>query len=223
MTDIDVKNLYDTRFNTLERVRKDNLWKVLCRDFLQHYVKKTDSIVDIGAGNCEFINNISAGEKYAVDINDDVLKNADKDVRAVIAPIKHFKSSFKPGSIDVIFMSNLLEHLDSKEEVFRLLKDASDLLKKGGRLLIMQPDIKLVGNSYWDFFDHKTPITFASLKEVLLADGYRITDAKYPFLPYSTKLKFLPQWPFLLKMYLRIRLLHYLFGKQFFVCAEKPR
>ena len=218
---IDVKKLYDTRFTTYERIRKNELWQILCRDFLQKYVFKNDTVVDVGAGNCEFINNIRAQKKYAVDINRDVKKKAARGVKVKIAPVKSLKNIFPKNSVNVIFMSNLLEHLDSKEDIFRLLNESFSVLKSGGRLLIMQPDISLVGSSYWDFFDHKVAITFASLSEVLMSLGFTIIATRYPFLPYSTKVKYLPLWPPLLKIYLKLRPLHYLFGKQFFICARK--
>lgn len=218
---IDIKKLYDARFTNYERVRKNELWRILTKDFLQNYININDKVVDIGAGQCEFINNIHCKTKIAIDVNIDVKKFANKNVKVLIAPVKHVKNIFKNESIDVIFLSNLLEHLDSKEEVFRLLNECFSVLKKGGRLLIMQPDIYLVGQAYWDFFDHKVPITFASLNEVLMANKYIIEDAVYPFLPYSTKVKLLPLWPPLLWFYLKCRPLHYLFGKQFFICAVK--
>ena len=218
---IDVKKLYDTRFNQYERIRRKLLWQVLCHDFIQKFVKESDVVVDVGAGQCEFINNINCRKKIAVDINKDIKKYADRKVKVIISSVKHLKNLFPKESIDVIFMSNLLEHLDSKEEVFRLLLEANYVLKKKGRLLLMQPDISLVVNSYWDFFDHKVPLTYASITEVLLADKYIIHTVVHPFLPYSTKIRFLPLWPLLLKTYLKIRPLHYIFGKQFFICAEK--
>ncbi len=177
--------------------------------------------MDVGAGQCEFINNIHSNNKIAVDVNKDIKHVAGKDVHVIIASVKNLQKIFKKESVDVLFMSNLLEHLDDKEDVFRLLNEAYKILRKKGRLLVMQPDIKLIGGEYWDFFDHKVPITLASLSEVLLAIGYTITFCKYPFLPYTTKTRFLPFWPPLLRIYLRLRILHYLFGKQFFLCAEK--
>lgn len=218
---IDIKKLYDSRFTNLERIRKQKLWKILCREFLQQFIKNTDLVVDVGAGHCEFINNISCGKKVAVDINGDVKKFANGEVKVLLASVKHLKNLFKNNLIDVIFMSNLLEHLDTKEEVFRLLNEAYHVLKKGGKLLVMQPDIKLVGHDYWDFFDHKVPITCASLLEVLKADKFKIKYLIYPFLPYSTKVRFLPLNPILFKIYLKFRFLHLIFGKQFFVCAVK--
>lgn len=218
---INIKKLYDTRFTTLERVRKNKLWQILCQVFLQQFVNKNDLVVDIGAGQCEFINNILCNQKIAIDVNSDVKKFAANDVKVVISSVKRLTNILKSNSVDVIFMSNLLEHLDTKEDVFRLLNEANQVLRSGGRLLIMQPDIGLVGHAYWDFFDHKVPITCASLLEVLVADGFKISYLRYPFMPYSTKVRFLPLWPPLLKIYLRLRILQRIFGKQFFVCAQK--
>lgn len=218
---LDVKRLYDSRFTTFERIRKNELWKILCRDFLQQFVKAKDTVLDVGAGNCEFINNIKGGRKIALDINRDLSKNAAKGVEIIKAPVKRLKNLFKDNSLNVIFMSNLLEHLDTKEEVFRLLNESFTVLKKGGRLLIMQPDINLVGGEYWDYFDHKVPITYLSLLEVARAIGFKIQAARYPFLPYTTKTKYLPLSPILLKIYLKLRPLQHIFGKQFFLCLVK--
>ncbi|MBI2617167.1 hypothetical protein HYW55_03485 [Candidatus Gottesmanbacteria bacterium] len=120
---IDIKKLYDTRFSALERVKKQKLWKRLCQDFLQQFINASDTVVDVGAGQCEFINNISCRKKIVIDINPDTKTFADSDVRVIISSIKHIKESLRQGSADVIFMSNLLEHLESKEEVFRLLHE----------------------------------------------------------------------------------------------------
>lgn len=218
---INIKQLYQARFTTLERVRKRQLWQILCKSFLQRFINNDDLVVDLGAGNCEFINNISCGRKVAIDVNRDVEKFADRDVKVIVSSVKQVKNLFEKSTVDVIFMSNLLEHLDSKEDVFRLINEAYQVLRKDGRLLIMQPDIALVGHAYWDFFDHKVPITSASLKEVLLANKFSITNLHSPFLPYSTKIRFLPLWPAFFKIYLKLRPLHYVFGKQFFVCAQK--
>lgn len=218
---IDIKKLYDKRFTTIERIRKKQLWHILCHDFLKKFINDLDIVVDLGAGHCEFINNISARKKIAVDVNLDIKKYAAKDVQVIVAPIKKLKNIFLKNSINVIFMSNLLEHLDNKEDVFRLLHEAYEVLKKDGRLLIMQPDISLIGHSYWDFFDHKVPITFASLTEALIANQFRISYTRYPFLPYSTKVRFLPLWPPLLSIYLKVRFIQIILGKQFFICAEK--
>ena len=61
------------------------------------------------------------------------------------------------ASVDVVFMSNDLEHLASADDVIAQLKVVAEVLRPGGRVIVLQPNIRLTGGSYWDFLDHKTP------------------------------------------------------------------
>ncbi len=219
---LDISQIYRQRFTKYERVHKLQLWKVLIENYLQRFVSHNDTIVDLGAGNCEFINQIQAGRKIAVDINQDVKKFANSGVEVIISSITNLRQSLRGQKTTVFFLSNLLEHLGSKEEVFKLIHDIYNLLPRGGKILIMQPDIKRVGGAYWDFFDHKIPLTERSVTELLLTAGYKILEIKSPFLPYSVKYRIYPLSTLLLKWYIRVRPLHFIFGKQFFVCAVKP-
>lgn len=59
---MDLQELYKIRFDTVvdskTLEKKNAIWKVLCDMFFTHYVPNGATIVDIGAGYCEFINNI---------------------------------------------------------------------------------------------------------------------------------------------------------------------
>ena len=70
------------------------------------------------------------------------------------------------------------------------------------------------------FYDHITPIDDRALVELLEIIGFKVTLDLPKFLPYTTKSK-LPKSLFLLRFYLRIRLLQKIFGGQAFVVAEK--
>lgn len=220
---MNIKKIYEKRFSLSERVRKHELWQILCEKILQKYINPEDVVLDLGAGHCEFINNIICKKKLAVDLNIDTPKYAAKEVKVINRSTKQILKIFDRKSIDVVFLSNFLEHLDSKEEIFRLIEEIYEILKPEGRIMIMQPDIKLVGDSYWDFFDHKVPLTFDSIKEVLRTNNFSIISSKYPFLPYSTKtfLIYFPVWLF--KVYLNLGILQFIFGKQFFICAQKSQ
>ena len=50
--------LYQQRFPDSDLAAKNAIWKVLCADFFQRHVERTDVVADFGAGYCEFINNI---------------------------------------------------------------------------------------------------------------------------------------------------------------------
>lgn len=73
--------LYRHRFPEHELAHKQAIWKVLCRRFFSRYVAAGDTVVDIGAGYCEFINNIAAAHKIAVDLNPEVKRFAAPDLR----------------------------------------------------------------------------------------------------------------------------------------------
>jgi SAM-dependent methyltransferase len=214
-----VAKLYKERFSPEEVERKNRLWRVLCTDFFQKFVPDDSVVLDIGAGYCEFVNNITARRKYAVDLNEDTRSFASPDVEvfSFAATDLHF---LPPASVDIAFMSNFLEHLQSREEVLRALVEVHRVCKPGGRLLILQPNIRYVGGQYWDFFDHRIPLTDKSLAEALVIAGFDIERTLPRFLPYTTK-GGLPSFPLLVRIYLRIPLAWRILGKQAFVVGRK--
>jgi hypothetical protein len=58
MRDPTLSKLYSVRFAAHEKERKDRVRRVLCRHFLQRYIEPECTVLDIGAGYCEFINHI---------------------------------------------------------------------------------------------------------------------------------------------------------------------
>jgi SAM-dependent methyltransferase len=216
----ELQEIYENRFSK-DIKERDTLWKVLCKGFFQKYIyNKEGSILDIGAGYCEFINNIDCKEKFAIDLNNDVVKYASKNVKVINDNCLNIDKHFKEGSLDHVFMSNFLEHLLSKSDVVDIIKKIHRLLKKGGRLLILQPNIKYLYREYWDYFDHNIPISDKSLTEVLEFSGFKILKCLPKFLPYTTKSKF-PKTSLLVWLYLKLPFAFNIFGRQVFVVAEK--
>jgi len=213
--------LYQQRFPEAELAQKNAIWKVLCASFFQRYVAANATVVDIGAGYCEFINNIRAGRKIAVDLNPDVQRFADADVQVINAPCSAI-AQIESSSVDVVFMSNFLEHLPGKAAVLDTFNEANRILREDGRIIVLQPNIRFLPGEYWDFFDHHTPLTDRSLVEGLQLAGFSPSIVHPRFLPYTTKSR-LPKAAFLVRLYLHLPLLWYLFGKQALVVAVKKR
>jgi len=123
-------------------------------------------------------------------------------------------------SLDVVFSSNFLEHLPSKDSLERTIAEAHRCLKKGGSLLCLGPNIKYVSGAYWDFWDHHIPITENSLSELLKLKQFSIDLCVPRFLPYSMSTE--RQYPlFILRAYLKLTPAWRFFGKQFFVIGIK--
>jgi SAM-dependent methyltransferase len=216
---MNTKNLYRVRFSQEERQQKVKIWKVLCERFFQRYIKESDTVLDLGAGFCDFINQIRCGERIAVDTNPDIQQYAIAGTRVIISPSTDI-SAVDDSSVDVVFASNFFEHLRNKEELIQTLQEIKRILRRDGKLLVLQPNIRYVGGKYWDFFDHNLPITDRMLVEVFGLIGFEVVEVRSRFLPYSTKSKF-PQSPFLVRLYLALPIIQYIFGEQSFVVGIK--
>jgi len=215
-----IEQLYRARFATESLASKDAVWSILCSDFFDRFVKPTDRVLDVGAGYCEFINHIRCAEKYAYDMNPDTARFAHKDVHLVLGDCRDM-SALGRERFDVAFVSNFFEHLESKRDMDCVLAQIFERLIPGGRLLILQPNLRYVGNRYWDFYDHLLPLTHESMREGLLKNGFRIENLIPGFLPYTFKSR-LPSYQWLVRLYLRIPIAWRLLGKQMFVVAVRP-
>lgn len=214
-----IQALYRTRFDNIDL--RNNVWKVLCKSFFQRFIKKTDTVLDIAAGYCEFINDIDAGKKIAIDINPDIKNYAHNDVEYYNVECKKLLDYVECNSIDVVFVSNFFEHLDSREELINIFGDIHKVLKPGGKLLVLQPNIRYVKSAYWDFIDHKIPITDKSIIEIGKMLNFKIVLNMPKFLPYTTKTK-IPIHPFFVQIYLMlIPISSFFMGKQSFTVLEK--
>lgn len=212
--------LYQIRFSSKEQTIKNDLWRVLCQNFFQKFVAKDATVLDLAAGYCEFINNISCKNKIAVDINPEIKKYAKKDVQIVMASADHLPEKLK-DKIDVVFAGCFLEHLPSKEAILETFLQVFKVLKPKGKFIILNPNIRFSTSDYWDYFDHLIPVSDRSVVEGLKLTGFEIEKVIPKFVPNTTK-DSLPKNLLLLKIYLKIPLLFRIFGRQMFIIARKP-
>jgi SAM-dependent methyltransferase len=215
-----LKRLYRGRFAAVEIAKKDRVWAILCRDFFSRFVKRSDRVLDIAAGYCEFINNINCAQKYAYDANPDTARFAAQGVTVVLGDCREM-SALPLTSFDVVFVSNFFEHLESKSDIDKVLIQVFERLRPGGRLLVLQPNIRYLGSRYWDFYDHTTPLTHLSLREALLKNGFEVELLFPKFLPYTFKSR-IPSAEWLVRLYLRLRPAWWVLGKQMFAVAVRP-
>lgn len=212
--------LYAARFPEDDRAAKARLWTVLCDAFFSRYVPAGGTVVDLGAGYCDFANNIRAARRVAVDLNPDTARYAADGVEVVRAPLDRVDEVVGAGTVDLAFASNVFEHLPNPDALLRTLSAVRRALKPGGRIMVMQPNVRLVGGAFWDFFDHTLPLTEKGMVEAMTVAGLRVVESRARFLPYTTKSR-LPQWGVLVRLYLAVPPAQWLLGKQMLVVAER--
>jgi SAM-dependent methyltransferase len=220
MSGNELSELYKIRFAQADLPRKNDIWKVICHDYLQKFVRPTDTVVDIACGYGEFLNNIRAGRKIAVDLNPDAQKFLAADVEFNHGMATDLASVVK-GDADVVFTSNFLEHLPDKKTLDIFLDQVKIALKPGGTYIILGPNLRYLPGEYWDFYDHHLGLTHLSLCEALQLKGFKIDLCIDKFLPYTTQ-GALPTHPLLVKVYLKLPIAWPLLGRQFFIVAIKP-
>ena len=209
--------LYESRFDEREVSAKDAVWREIVA-YLQRYIDATAPLIDIACDRGHFVRWAHASERWATDIRD-VRSSLGPDIRFVQASGLELLTAVPTGHFGTVFMSNYLEHLDSSDSVIDQLRVARELAQPGGRIIILQPNIRLVGPRYWDFIDHRVALTERSLLEATELAGLRTVDLVTRFLPYSTKGR-LPTDPRLVRAYLAFRPAWWFLGRQTLYVGE---
>ena len=90
---------------------------------------------------------------------------------------KSFSTRVASDSVDIVFCSNFFfEHLPDKAALETTLAEIRTVLRPGGRLLVLQPNIRLVGGAYWNFIDHHVALTDRSLAEACEISGFTVQE-----------------------------------------------
>jgi SAM-dependent methyltransferase len=212
-------SLYEMRFDEDDLRFKEELWRILVEDFFQAYIQPNDTVVDLGAGNCEFINAVRCRRKIAVDLDP---RTADLAVDAEVL--------LRPGddlapiaseTVDVVFASNFFEHLPTKIVLVRTLQECQRVLRPGGRLIVLQPNIRYLPGRYWDYLDHQIALSHLSMIEALELSGFRAENVVPRFLPYTVKHQWIPRSGMLVRAYLRLRPAWRIFGRQMLIVSVR--
>ena len=146
----DLQRIYEARFQARAQYRKA-VWRVLIDEFFQPWIRPSDSVLDLGCGYGEFINQVQCGSKFAMDLNPDAPKRVDPGGKVLLQDCSQ-PWPLPDNSLDVVFTSNFFEHLPEKAALGRTLDEIRRCLKQGGRLIALGPNIKYLPGAYWDLF-----------------------------------------------------------------------
>jgi SAM-dependent methyltransferase len=198
--------------------RRATVWQALWRYFFRHRIQPGDTVLDLGCGYGDFINNVTAHRRIALDLWPEMPRHVAPGVEAIVAPVSDL-STIEDGSVDYAFASNLFEHVP--QDVFAaVLGQLRKKLSARGTLTVLQPNYRYAYREYFDDYTHVAVYTHASLADFFGAHGWEVVESRPRFLPLSVKSRF-PVWPPLIAAYLKSPLKP--LGKQMLLVARPVR
>jgi SAM-dependent methyltransferase len=193
-------NPYAGRYRFLPRRR--GVWRAIV-EFVARDIGPVESLLELGPGYCDFVNQFPAATRIAIDIT--------PEMRAFAAPGVDFRvgdaaelAGIPAQSVDLVFASHFLEHL-TPERAGRLLGRIGRVLRPGGRVALLQPNFRLCPTRYFDDPTHLTAYSDTDLANLLLAAGFRPLRIVPGLLPFSMR-SALPKWYPLVRAYLALPL-----------------
>ncbi len=160
-----------------------------------------NTILDVGCGYGEFINNVAGDHRYALDASPEMAKFLDPSVTFVAGDACATAESFPQGVFDFIFSSNLLEHLQ-RDQIGPLLRGFRKLLRPGGHVGILMPNYRLAADRYFDDYTHQTAVSDIALCDWMAAEGLEVVISEPGFMPFSMKGSSIPVNATLVRLWL---------------------
>ena len=168
---------------------------------LARWIRPDADVLEIGAGYCDWINQVAARRRVAIDVWNGFPVHAAPGVEAVVLDAATQLDRIPDASFDAALASNVLEHF-GPEVVGSVVAHVLRLLKPGGRFLVIQPNFRYAARQYFDDYTHRSVFTDVSLPALLRAHGFAIDLVMPKFLPYSMRDMRLPIRRWLVSAYL---------------------
>jgi SAM-dependent methyltransferase len=175
------------------------VWREIAR-YVRRDAPDADSVIELGAGYCDFINQFPAARRLAFDLNPEMARYAAAGVELRIGD-----GALLPGvsadSVDLVFASNFFEHF-REQELGTMLARIRACLRPRGRLIILQPNYARCAEHYFDDPTHVTVFADAMLPAFFARHGFDTLKLVPGLLPFSMKSR-LPKSGLLTRLYMR--------------------
>lgn len=178
------------------------MWVEVCKYLNRRFISADTRVLEIGSGYGDFIGNIRAKERVAIEHNIFFREYFDEypGVTVHFLDASFVLETLPESSFDSVFCSNYFEHFEVPE-IQHQLGLISNVLKNGGKLIVLQPNFQLCSKFYFDDWTHKAIFSHASFSDFLEVHGFHVDKCFKRFLPFSMKSRF-PKFPLLIRMYL---------------------
>jgi len=196
--------------------KRQILWRALWKYHFSKYISALDCVLELGSGYADFINNVQARRRIALDRWPGFLNYLNKDVEGHVADVTELEF-LAPRSVDFAFASNVFEHL-TKDSLNAVLTQLKSKMTPRGRLCILQLNYRYAFKEYFDDYTHVTVYSHESLCDFLAANGYKVLECVPRFMPLTIKDRKMPVSELLIRLYLGMPIKP--LGKQMLVVAQ---
>jgi hypothetical protein len=176
------------------------VWQAVA-DHLAPWIPAHAHVLEIGAGYCAWINAVRGARRVAVDVWPDVARHTGPGVEPLVLDASRDLGSLGSASFDVVLASNVLEHFEP-DVAASVVGDVHGLLRRSGRVIVIQPNFRYSSASYFDDYTHRSVFTDVSLPALLRSRGFDIDEVQPRFLPYSMRGFRVPITSWLVRAYL---------------------
>ena len=190
MANGDLTEIYSRRFRRSDSNKaitsRNNAWSALYSRILKKYIQEWMTVIDLGSGPGYFANQVSAKRVIAVDLDLQNQNYLNKNVEFQCTSADDLKFA-KDDCVDLVFTSNLFEHLGSREVLLQTLDEIRRVIAKNSesRLIILMPNVRYAKWDFFDFIDHNLPLNENSLREALELKGFKVIESHKKFFPYT--------------------------------------
>jgi SAM-dependent methyltransferase len=198
--------------------RRDVLWQALWRYYFSRMVPADWCVLDLGCGYGNFINNVLARRRIAIDSWREFPRFVSPGVETIVGDVTEL-DFLADGSVDFAFASNLIEHI-TQADFARVLASLQRKLSPRGTITVVQPNYRYAYREYFDDYTHITVYSHVGLTDFLTANGYEVLRVIPRFMPLTVKSR-MPVWPWLIAGYLALPIKP--FGKQMLIHARVRR
>ena len=210
-----VQNYHDTRL--IADPKRQIVWKALWDYHFSRVIPKDGCVLDIGCGRGDFINQVVARRRIAIDLWTDFPRFLEPGVETIVGDLGELKQ-IEDGAVDYALASNIFEHI-SQHEFSTVLNVMRRKLSPRGTLTILQPNYRYAYKEYFDDYTHVSVYSHISMVDFLTANGYDVMSIIPKFMPLTVKSR-MPVFPLLIRAWLSSPIKP--LGKQMLITA-RPR
>jgi SAM-dependent methyltransferase len=179
--------------------KREVAWESLWRLYFSKLIKNGDCVLDLGCGYGNFINNVVARRRIAVDSWEGFPAHLDANIEHHVGSVTNL-DFVDDGSVNFALASNIFEHL-SFDEIRQVLDMLKKKLAPDGTLTILQPNYRYAYREYFDDYTHRTIFSHVSIVDFLEANGFETIELIPRFLPLTIRSRLLVR-PWLIRLYL---------------------